>query len=183
LGWFGWLVLVPACVAALSAAAAATSASAIATTAVATASAASAAFSAAATTTSSIAATTAAAAVATTASATFVAGACFVDAQGAPVDLFAIELAHSVLRIGVGSHGHEGESAGFAREFILHEEDFCDGTGCRKHILQLEFRCSERQVAYVQSISHNGIGFSLFRMTGLLLRGNLAENDSNERSC
>ncbi len=107
-----------------------------------------------------VAAAPAAAKAATTA---LIARAGFVDAKGASIYLLAIKLAYSVLCIGFGSHGHKGESAGLAREFILHEQHFGHSASLRKHVLQLEFRCRERQVAYVQSISHisNRFGFSL----------------------
>jgi len=61
------------------------------------------------------------------------------------------------LCIAFGSHGHEGKSAGLAREFILHEQHFGNGAGLSKHVLQLDLRRRERQVAYIQSISHNGL--------------------------
>jgi hypothetical protein len=79
--------------------------------------------------------------------------------------LLAIELGHGVLCIGLRGHRHKGESPGFAREFILHEEHFGDCAGLRKHVLQLELRRRERQVAYVQSISHNGLDFRFRRLT------------------
>jgi hypothetical protein len=78
------------------------------------------------------------------------------------------------LRLGFGRHRHEGESAGFTREFILHEQHFGDSAGLREHVLQLEFCCRERQVAYVQSISHNGLDFSLQKIARLP-RENVAE--------
>jgi hypothetical protein len=83
----------------------------------------------------------------------------FIDAQRASFDLFAVQLAHGVLRVSFRSHGHKRESAGFAREFILHQQDFANSASLRKHVLQLELRRRERQVAYVQSISHNGLDF------------------------
>jgi hypothetical protein len=83
----------------------------------------------------------------------------FVDTKGASLDLLAVELGHGVLRIGLGCHGDKGKSAGLAGEFILHEQHFGHRTSLRKHVLQLEFRRRERQVAYVQSISHNGLNF------------------------
>jgi hypothetical protein len=93
------------------------------------------------------------------AKAALVTGARFVYAERAPFDLLPIELAYGVLRVGFRSHRHEGESAGLAREFILHEQHFGHGASLRKHVLQLEFRRRERQVAYVQSISHNGLDY------------------------
>ena len=78
----------------------------------------------------------------------------FVDAKRASLDLLAIELAYGVLSVGLGSHGHKSESPGLAREFILHEQHFGHSTSLRKHVLQLQFSRRERQVAYVQSISH-----------------------------
>jgi hypothetical protein len=84
----------------------------------------------------------------------FIAGPGFIHTQGASFNLLAVQLADGVLRIGFGSHGHKGESAGFAREFILHEQHFGYGASLRKHILQLELGGRERQVAYVQSVSH-----------------------------
>jgi hypothetical protein len=106
-----------------------------------------------------------AAAASTTASAAeaaLIAGARLIDTEGTSFDLLAIELGDGVLRIGLGCHRHKSKSAGFAREFILHEQHLGDCAGLRKHILQLEFRRRERKVAYVQSISHNGLDF-LFR--------------------
>jgi hypothetical protein len=118
---------------------------------------------AAATTTAATAEVIAAATAA--AEAALIARARFVDAEGASLDLLAVKLGDGVLSVCLGGHGDEGESAGFAREFILHEQDFGDGAGLRKHVLQLEFRCRERQVAYVQSISHNGLDFRSRRLT------------------
>jgi len=106
-------------------------------------------------------ATSAAAAIFVTATATsaakapLVAGTCFIDAQRASVKLFAIELADGVLRLGFRCHRHKGKSAGLAREFVLHQQHLGHSAGLRKHILQLDLRRRERQVAYVQSISHN----------------------------
>jgi hypothetical protein len=95
-----------------------------------------------------------AAAPAPAAEAALLAGPGFVDTKGTALDLFAVELADGVLCIGFGSHGDKGESAGFARELVLHEQHFGHSAGLRKHILQLELRRRERKVAYVQSISH-----------------------------
>jgi hypothetical protein len=109
--------------------------------------------------------TAAAASTTTTAEAALFTRTRFIDTKRATLDLLAIELGDGILRIGLGGHGHEGESAGLAREFILHEEHFRDSAGLRKHILQLELRRRERQVAYVQSISHISLDFRSRRLT------------------
>jgi hypothetical protein len=78
----------------------------------------------------------------------------FVDAKRASLDLLAVELSDGVLCVGFRGHGHKSKSAGFAGEFILHQQHFGHSTGLREHVLQLQLRGRERQVAYVQSISH-----------------------------
>jgi len=90
----------------------------------------------------------------------------FVDAERASVDLLAVQLAYGVLRVGFRGHCHEGESTGLARKFILHEEHFGYSAGLREHVLQLDLRCRERQVAYVQSISHISKRFWIYAPEG-----------------
>jgi hypothetical protein len=114
-------------------------------------------------------ATTAAAAAIVVASATtaspapLIARTGFIHAERASVYLLAVQLAHGVLRIAIGRHRDECKSAGFPREFILHQQDFCHSASLREQVLQLDLRRRERQVAYVQSISHNGLDFCLRR--------------------
>jgi len=108
---------------------------------------------------------TAAATPSSAAEAALLAGPRFVHTKRAPLDLLAVKLADGILRLGFGSHGDKGESPGFARELILHQQHFGHCAGLRKHILQLELRRRERQVAYIQSISHNGLDFRSRRLT------------------
>jgi hypothetical protein len=151
----------------------ATTATAITTTATAVSAATATAFAAMATATAATAIFVAASAATATAAA-FLAGPGFIDAKGASVNLLAVELAHSVLRIAFGSHGHESEPTGLAREFVLHEQHFGYSTGLCKHVLQLELRRRERQVTYVQSISHNGLDFGFRSLPSP--QENVAEN-------
>jgi len=99
---------------------------------------------------------------AATSATTLIARPCFIHAQRPSLDLLSIELAYRVLCIAFGRHGHKSESPGLPREFILHQQHFSHSTSLRKHVLQLELRRRERQVAYVQSISHNGFILLLF---------------------
>jgi hypothetical protein len=97
---------------------------------------------------------TATATVTTAATATLIAGPGFVDTEGTSLHLFPVQLGDGILSVGLRGHGDKRESTGLAREFILHEQHFSHSTGLREHVLQLELRGSEGQVAYVQSISH-----------------------------
>ena len=89
------------------------------------------------------------------AAAALIARAGFIDTHGPSIDGFAVELGYGILGVRFRGHRHKGKSPGFPREFILHEQHFGHSAGLRKHVLQLELRRRERQVAYVQSISHN----------------------------
>jgi hypothetical protein len=85
-----------------------------------------------ATTAAAIAAatTTASAAVAATTTATTwwacFAWASFIDREGPAFNGLSVELRDRRLGIGFRAHGHEGEAARLAGEFILHERDFLD---------------------------------------------------------
>jgi hypothetical protein len=92
----------------------------------------------------------------------------FVHTERASFDLLAVQLADRVLRIGLRSHRHKSEASGFPGEFILHQQHFGNCPGLRKHVLQLELCGRERQVAYVQSISHKRFGFMPQKAAGRL---------------
>jgi hypothetical protein len=144
----------------------ATAATAIAGATVSTAATATAVIAVSATASASTAIVISAAAASTTpaaAEAALIARARFIDTERTPLHLLAIELGDGVLCISLGRHCHKSESAGFAREFVLHQQHFGYCAGLRKHVLQLELRGRERKVAYVQSISHSGLDFSLLR--------------------
>jgi hypothetical protein len=104
--------------------------------------------------------------------------------ERAPINLLSVQLAYGVLGIGVRSHCDEGESSGFASEFILHQQHFGNCAGLSEHVLQLKLRRCERQVAYVQSISHNGNGVDLrLRTEPVSRRRYVAEETPLTDSC
>ena len=106
----------------------------------------------------------------------------FIHAQRASLDLFAVQLRDRILRVRIRGHRHERESAGLARELVLHQKHLGYCAGLRKHVLQLQFSRRERKVAYIQSISHNGLDF-LLQKVARLSRKYVAESDSIDRSC
>ncbi len=124
---------------------AATVAPASATTAAATITTTAATVAAAATTTAAVAATTAAA----TAWRTRLARPSFVDRQRPAFNGLPVELRDRRLGIGFRAHGHEGEAARLAGEFVLHERDFLDWSSLREKLLQFVFGRIEREIAYV----------------------------------
>jgi hypothetical protein len=84
----------------------------------------------------------------------------FIHAQRSPLDLLAVQLRHRILRIRIRRHRHKRKSARLPSELILHQQHLGHSAGLRKHILQLQFSRRERQIAYIQSISHIGSIFS-----------------------
>jgi hypothetical protein len=54
--------------------------------------------------------------------------ACLVNSQRPAFNGLAIEFRNGVLSVLLRTHRHEREAARFAREFILHERHFLDGT-------------------------------------------------------
>jgi len=61
----------------------------------------------------------------------------------------AVELVDRVLRFLVRAHGNKGEATRFAREFVLHEHDFLDGTRLREKFLQFVFGRVEGEISDV----------------------------------
>jgi hypothetical protein len=100
------------------------------------------------------AATTAAAAAvaATAAAATWwarLARTSFVNRQRPTFNGLPVELRDRRLSVGVRAHGHEGEAARLAGEFVLHERHFLDWSSLREKLLQFVFGRIEREIAYV----------------------------------
>lgn len=89
----------------------------------------------------------AAAAATTTARRTVFAGTCFVDGQRAAVKFLAVKSCHSSLCLGVRAHRDEGEAAGAAGEFVLHQHDFRNGAALREQVLDGDLGRVERQIA------------------------------------
>jgi hypothetical protein len=77
------------------------------------------------------------------------AGTRFIHGQGASIDGLAIEFVDSLRGLLVGGHCDKGESAGFAREFILDQHDFLNGARSGEKILKIRFGCVEGQISYV----------------------------------
>ncbi len=115
---------------------------------------------AAATTTTTAAAeaatatTTAAAKAATATAAAFSAGTSFVHSQGASVEGVAIEFFSCRFSFCVGFHRDESKTAGFTREFVLHEDGFLDLAGSGKQILQIDFGCVEGKISHKEFSTH-----------------------------
>jgi hypothetical protein len=59
----------------------------------------------------------------------------FVDSQRTAFHSFSIELTDGVLSFLLRTHRHEGKSAGFASEFVLHEGHFLDSASLREEFL------------------------------------------------
>ena len=101
----------------------------------------------AATTTTSAAAVTAAAATAEgTARAAFFTGTCFVDGEGATMEVFAVEQLDGLFGFVCGAHGDEGKSAGFAGHAILHQSGFRNGAGLGEEILEFDFESLKGEI-------------------------------------
>jgi flagellar biosynthesis regulator FlaF len=73
----------------------------------------------------------------------------FVDRQRSAFNGLPVELRDRRLGIGFRAHGHEGEAARLAGEFVLHERDFLDWSSLREKLLQFVFSRIEREIAYV----------------------------------
>jgi hypothetical protein len=98
-----------------------------------------------------------AAATAVTAAAargTFFTRARFVYGESATVEGLAVKLGDRSLRVLIGTHGDECESAGFAGEFVLDEKDFAHRTSLREIVLQVGLGRIERQIADVEFVAH-----------------------------
>jgi hypothetical protein len=65
-----------------------------------------------------------------------------------------VELRDRSLRIGIAAHRHEGESAGLAREFVLHQQHFGHGTGLCEVVLEISLRCVEGEISHVEFVAH-----------------------------
>jgi hypothetical protein len=73
----------------------------------------------------------------------------FIDGQRPAFDSLAIELGNCALRFLFGAHSDEGESPGFASEFILHQGHFLDGASLREEFLQFVFGRAESKISDV----------------------------------
>jgi hypothetical protein len=115
---------------------------------------------AATTTTAAAAAATTAAAAATAATATAATAAAgalfgFVDSQRASIEISAVHRRHGALGFGARAHGHEAEAARLTRHAIRHQVDVDDLAMRGESLAQRVLGGVERQVTYVQTISHD----------------------------
>ena len=73
-----------------------------------------------------------------------------------------MELRDRILRIGFTGHRHEGEAAGFAGEFVLHEHYFAHCPGLGEEVLEIWLGGVEREVPDVEFGAHGLVCWSLF---------------------
>jgi opacity protein-like surface antigen len=73
----------------------------------------------------------------------------FIDSQGPAFDGLAIEFCDRFLRVCLGRHGDEGESARFTGEFVLHQRHFLHRASLRKKILKISLGRVEGKISYV----------------------------------
>ena len=98
------------------------------------------------TTTSAAAAASSATTAEGTARAAFFTGTCFVDGQGATMEVFAVEQLDGLLGFIGGAHGDEGKSAGLAGHAILHQSGFRNGAGLGEEILEFDFESLKGEI-------------------------------------
>lgn len=81
-------------------------------------------------------------------------GTSFIDLERTASEGSPIELLDGGLRVFIRGHCDKCKSARFAREFILHQENFLHGTCLREIILKFILRRIERKIAYVEFVTH-----------------------------
>ena len=74
----------------------------------------------------------------------------FIHRERTTLHRFAVHEADSFLRFFRTRHRDEGESAGFAREFILHQSGFRDCSRFREKVLEIDLRGVEGKISYVE---------------------------------
>jgi hypothetical protein len=74
----------------------------------------------------------------------------------------AMEEADRFLRFFIAAHRDEGESAGLAREFVLHQRGFGNSASLGKEVLEVDFSGVEGKIPDVEFVSHFGlfVGFA-----------------------
>jgi hypothetical protein len=93
-------------------------------------------------------------AIPTTTGRPVLAGTRFIHRERATFERFAVELRNRILRIGIRGHRDKREPARLARELILNELHFGDGSGLREVILKIDLGRGEWQIAHVEFITH-----------------------------
>src|SRR5664280_788579 len=73
-----------------------------------------------------------------------------VDREVTTAHVLAIDARDGRLGFRIGTHRHEGESAGTTAEFIHRDEHFGYGTMLRKQITQLALSRTESQITHIQ---------------------------------
>jgi hypothetical protein len=73
-----------------------------------------------------------------------------VDREVTTAHVLAIDARDGRLGFRIGTHRHEGESAGTTAEFIHRDEHFGYGTMLRKQITQLALSRAESQITHIQ---------------------------------
>ena len=96
---------------------------------------------------------------------TFLAWARFIDRQRTTFQRFTVELIDRVLRICLTRHGDEGEAAGFAGEFVLHEHHFTDSARLSKQILKIRLSGVKREIPDVEFGAHWLVFFFSFPLS------------------